>query len=503
MTINTALSNAYSGLAANARQAEVVSRNVANATVEGHAARKAEASTLQTGGLRIGQVQRMEDVFATAARRLADGTAARDGATARAMEALADLAAPGDSGRGLDQAVTQMLNGMRALADTPESVTFQAQVLGAAQSVARTLNTLSAGAQTLRLEADADIARQVETVNRALNKIEDLNRKIATAVATGRDATAMQDERARQIDLVNGIIPIRVSGGDDGRQALYTSGGGVLLDGAAPQLAFTPSGVIAASDTLGTGGLSDVALRGIDSAPTAPTNNRTLAGGSLEAAFRVRDEIAPGFSAQIDALAAELMTRLQAGGTFAPGEGALFVDGGPGGPLLDLGADPAQQVGLAGRIAVNPLADPAQGGELRRIRDGVNAATPGLPSDATQVRAMLDALTVRQLGPAPVSADSPFPTVTTLDPSGFDAANSFVGRVEAVISLRERAAASASTEAAFAVGAQTAMRDNELSAVAVDTDAELQDLLRIEKAYAANARVMQTADEMLNRILEI
>jgi len=37
----------------------------------------------------------------------------------------------------------------------------------------------------------------------------------------------------------------------------------------------------------------------------------------------------------------------------------------------------------------------------------------------------------------------------------------------------------------------------------VDQDAELQRLLVIEQAYAANARVIETADAMLRRLLEI
>ena len=37
----------------------------------------------------------------------------------------------------------------------------------------------------------------------------------------------------------------------------------------------------------------------------------------------------------------------------------------------------------------------------------------------------------------------------------------------------------------------------------VDTDREMQDLLQIEKAYAANAKVIQTVDEMLDLLLGI
>ena len=42
-----------------------------------------------------------------------------------------------------------------------------------------------------------------------------------------------------------------------------------------------------------------------------------------------------------------------------------------------------------------------------------------------------------------------------------------------------------------------------LAANGVDTDAELQRLLALEQAYAANARVIKAADSMLNTLLEI
>jgi flagellar hook-associated protein 1 FlgK len=37
----------------------------------------------------------------------------------------------------------------------------------------------------------------------------------------------------------------------------------------------------------------------------------------------------------------------------------------------------------------------------------------------------------------------------------------------------------------------------------VDTDVELQNLLRVEQAYAANAKVIQTISAMIQQIMEI
>ena len=58
----------------------------------------------------------------------------------------------------------------------------------------------------------------------------------------------------------------------------------------------------------------------------------------------------------------------------------------------------------------------------------------------------------------------------------------------------------AETEASFTSARYGALQDLELGA-GVDTDRELQDLLLIERAYAANAKVVQTVDDMMKILL--
>ena len=58
----------------------------------------------------------------------------------------------------------------------------------------------------------------------------------------------------------------------------------------------------------------------------------------------------------------------------------------------------------------------------------------------------------------------------------------------------------AETEASFTSARYGALQYLELGA-GVDTDRELQDLLLIERAYAANAKVVQTVDDMMKILL--
>ncbi|WP_217612369.1 hypothetical protein, partial [Deinococcus sp. GbtcB9] len=87
----------------------------------------------------------------------------------------------------------------------------------------------------------------------------------------------------------------------------------------------------------------------------------------LGARFTIRDQTAPELQSRLDALALDLVDRAADAAvdpTLPAGSAGLFTDDGD--PLR-----PAHPTGLAGRLVVNPLADPATGGALWRLRDGM------------------------------------------------------------------------------------------------------------------------------------
>ena len=47
------------------------------------------------------------------------------------------------------------------------------------------------------------------------------------------------------------------------------------------------------------------------------------------------------------------------------------------------------------------------------------------------------------------------------------------------------------------------LRDNEMTRIGVDTDAQMQSLILTEKIYAANAKVITSAQQMLDQLLRI
>jgi flagellar hook-associated protein 1 FlgK len=482
MSFASALHSAQSGLLATGRGTQLLSDNIANALTEGFARRSlvlaSEAVNGGGAGVRVAGVLRAADPAATAARRRGEGAEAEAGTLAEGRARLyAVHGRPGDPG-SLASLAGSFGTALLRLGASPDSAALQAALLGAAAGLAQGLAAASREVQQVRMDADRAIARDVAALNDRLAEIAALNGEIRARAGGGGDTAALEDRRQLAIDAVNRIVPVRIARRDGGAVALYTGGGAVLLDGQAGRLGFTPTPTITADMTLGSGALATVSLNG--RAVAFGAGGGPLDGGTLGAAFALRDDAGPAAQAGLDAIAADLLQRVEAVDTDAGGAG-LFTDGGA--PYAA-----ALETGLAGRIAVNAAVDPAQGGALWRLRDGLQAAAPGPAGDAALLAALADAwAAARPAAPGSGTAGS------------FGAE----GLMGAVAALAGEAAGAAETAAATAAGAAQGLREAELARTGVDTDAEMQRLLVLERAYAANARVIAAVDEMLGTLLEM
>lgn len=484
MSISQALSNAASGLGAASRQAGLASQNIANALTPGYARREislAERVVAGRGaGVRVAGVDRAAAPALARERRLADGVAARDETRLAAAEKIRALfGGPEDQG-SIFARLAAFDHALRDLANQPAGAAALEGAVARARHLATGINDAAHSLQALRQDADGAIAAEVERVNAALAGIVRLNGEIERAVVAGRDANAFMDERDRQLDLVNRALPSRALIRDNGRIDLMTLEGVALIAGEARQLSFTPTPVIAAGQTYAGGALSGLLVGGVDIAPGGGT--QAISAGALAGLFALRDEIAPEAAADLDAFAAELIGRFAAPGvdpTAPAGAAGLFTDAGAalGGPYAP---------GLAARLALNGAVDPRQGGEAFRLRDGVYAAGPGpVGSNAILVN-LLAAL------------DAPRPSALSGGAlaTAADAAAGLVAR-------RGARLAEMKAEAAGSGAYRDALREAELAETGVDADAELQQLLLIEQAYAANARVIEVAARLIDRLMEL
>lgn len=482
MSISSALNNALTGLSASSRMAEVVSSNLSNALTDGYGRRTVDLASVQVGnfggGVRVEGIYRQVDAGILADRRLADAALNGQQRGATALNRLEQTLGGPDDAAGLTARLAEFERALISASSDPASETRLASVVSRLGDVADTLRANTRSVQQLRQEADGAIARDIETLNNALLQVEALNADILRLNTTGNDPSALLDARQRVVDQIAGIVPVREVPRDNGTIGLMTTRGTTLLDGRAVQFGFERTPTIVADMTLASGALSGITLDGVPLDPASGVGR--LDGGSLGASFALRDVTLVQTQDGLDSIAADLIARFQDPAndpTLAVGDAGLLTD--QGNQL-----DPADVVGLAGRISVNNTIDPAQGGSLRLLRDGLNSAAPGPTGDAAQLNRWIAAL------------DAP-----RADLAGA-ASRSAAGRVADFTAQLGATRLEAEDKLGFTAARWDTLREAELNS-GVDTDIELQTLLQVEQAYAANAKVIETVEFMMRRLMEI
>ncbi|MEM0947040.1 MAG: flagellar hook-associated protein FlgK [Pseudomonadota bacterium] len=485
MSISGALSNALSGLSAASRATQVASDNVANVQTEGFGRREIQLSARglngSGAGVRVDGIRRDVDLGLLQDRRSADAALGYAGARSDALTRLSNLVGTPDDAGSVAGRLRAFEASLIEAGSRPDSEPRLSQVLASAQRLAGTLNQTSDAIQAERLAADASIGRQVESLNTGLQQVADLNAQINALSGQGRDVSALEDQKQATIDGIADIVPLRVLPRDGGRVALYTAGGTSLLENTPREIGFTPVNFITPDMTQASGALNGLTIGG---RPVAATGGLAgFGGGTLSAAFELRDITGPEAQARLDSFARDLLERFADPAldpTTLPIDPGLFTDAGTS-------FDPLHEVGLSGRLQINAIIDPAQGGELRRIRDGLGAAVPGDTGNATLIYGYLDALETRQSPPSTA--------ITQAERSSFSLAAD-------LSSLFGVDTSNAELDRGFAASRQSALVSLELER-GVDTDQELQQLLLIEQSYAANARVIQTIDGLIEELLRI
>jgi len=475
------MSAAISGLRAAARGTELVSSNIANALTPSYGRRGMELSALSygaTGGVRVDGISRHMNEGVVADRRIANASYQNTQTAVDFFRRLEDVTGIAGDPNGLNGRLAAFEQSLITAASRPDAIERLANTVDEARRLIDGIGSAAQEVQNMRTAADASIARDVTTLNTALEQIKQLNRQIPTSQARdGAISPALLDQRQAVLDTIGAIVPINVVPRDNGTIAIYSEGGAILFDINAAAVGFEKRNLVTAFQTMDAGTLSGLTLNGLDVRTSA------LGGGSLGAHFAVRDTYGVQAQSQLDALARDLVER------FA--DPAVDTTRGAGAPglITDAGAafDPANEVGLSMRLALNTAVDPAAGGAVWRLRDGLAATAPGPVGDATLLNDLRMALQTGR-----VAASGGFgPGAQT----AADMVSSFNGLLASTRTNAEQ-------DLSFSAARLTQLTELQMSD-GVDTDQELQNLLILERAYAANARIIKAADEMLETMIRL
>lgn len=483
MSITNALANALSGLNAVSRSASVVSSNVANAMTDGHSRREIELTSQTLGrtgaGVTVVGVNRITDPVVTGERRLADGDVTLGETRQQFFDRFAQEMGQANEESSITGHIVSFETSLIHAASMPNSEPRLVSVLNAAQTLTEKINDTADFLLGERMRADKEIGESVDLLQASLEKVVELNVAIQQRTTSGHETNSLLDQRAAIIDRISEIVPVKELRRPNNMVALISSGGAILVDSKAATLSFDSVPTISPDMTLENGALSGLMING---QPVSTNAERgPIAGGKLAGLFEVRDVSVTDAQTKLDAFARDLIERFETSDvdpSLSLGDAGLFTD-------LDTPLNVANELGLANRLSVNASVDPDNGGQIRRLRDGIGSAIPGEEGNATLLVSMKNAMHSSR-----VAASGGFSPSAR---SASEFSSDFYSLVETKVLSEE-------TNLSFLSARQESYRSLELEA-GVDTDAEMQKLLLIERSYAANAKVIETVDSLINQLI--
>lgn len=505
LNLDASLWIAGSGVANINTQLALVSHNVANAGTANYSVETATQQELTVDGSGMGVVTgpatRITDAALQADLLQQNATVAGLQTTQTALAAIDTVNGTPGQGNDLGSLLNNLQNQFSTLLNNPGSATQQAQVVATASTLAQGINTLSNTYTAQRQQAQDLIVSEVGQVNTTLGNIGSLSNQIMAAQAAGQSTADLQNQRDAQISSLSQLVNINVLSQPSGDVLITTTSGTELpIHGPANPLS-TGDVNIQPGDYYPGGGIPAITLDGADV-------TGSLQGGQLGANIALRDATLPSYQAQLDEFSETLAGRFAAQGL------SLFTDA--SGNVPTGGGTPAQAgyVGFSADIQVNPavLSNPAL------VRDGTTAI-PGGPTGPTAFTpnptdgpAGFTTLITRVLDNT-FGADvqpgvaQPSPNVTGLGPSGTLSApyvtpatlSSFA---TSLVAAEATDSANATTQLNTEQTVQTGLSTRLSSETGVNMDSEMTQMITLQNAYGANARVMSVVQSMFSQLLQ-
>jgi flagellar hook-associated protein 1 FlgK len=502
MSLNSALSIASGGLANINAQMALLSQNVANAATPGYATEVSSQQSLTSDGIglgvRAGQATLQIDHALQASVTQQNATVAGLQTTQTSLQAIDSVLGTPGSGSDIGSLLGNLKNSFTTLLTDPSSQTQQSAVVASAASLAQGINTLSATYSAQRQAAQNDLGSAVSTLNSTLSMIGQLSNQIIALKPTNQGTADLENQRNAAVQSLSGLLDVKAVEQSNGDLSLFTATGLTLPTRAGA----TPFSIPNASTPTGSyypnGGIPGITLNGADV-------TSQMASGQIGADIALRDTILPTDQSELDEFSQGLSSRFSAQGL------NLFTD--PAGNVPAGGGTPAQAgyVGFAGAIRVNPgiTSNPAL------VRDGTGAATAGTgftpnPLNGPAGFTALISNVVNFTFGTQASTGVAQPSLNTngLGASGnlaaaFNAAgDSLASFATSMVSSQAQQSATTTGNLSSEQALQTSLAARVTSVSGVNMDTELSQMLTLQNAYGANARVIAAVNSMFTQLLQ-
>ncbi|GIQ74167.1 flagellar hook-associated protein FlgK [Bradyrhizobium sp. RD5-C2] len=318
-SLDIARSIAFSGLSATQVQISVASANISNADTKGYTEKTANQSSSVTSGVGTGvTISGITSAVDKLLLKSLVGANSDLGAADTNNNYLTELqqlygstSSSGSSttGTSLANTIAAFESALSSLASTPSSASLQSNAVSALAAVTNQLQQTSSGIQKLRANADQDIASSVTDINADLQQISDLNKQIKQEAAAGQPTADLEDQRNSALQDVASQMNVSYFTTSSGDLQIYTGSGQALVDSTAHPLSYAAAPSVTASTTYtagsATSGFSGITVNGVDI-------TSQISSGKVSALITLRDQTLPAAQSQLDELAQQLASSVNA-----------------------------------------------------------------------------------------------------------------------------------------------------------------------------------------------
>ena len=457
MTSLTSLLNiANAGLQAQTAGLTATGQNVANASTPGYSRVTANLETTSVadgyaGSVQVTGITRTVDQFAFANLVSEQGKSGAAQARSSALTQTQTIVSP--TGTTLADDLNTFFTSTTTLQGSPSDSSARAGVLAAATQVAQDFSTTANALTSQRGSLLAQAQSGTTTLNTQLEEIAKLNGQISEAYGTGDEPTDLEDQRDTLVSSVSTAIGAQQIQGANGSITLLSSGTALV------------SGTSAATIGVTVDSAQNLKITATREGGTPLDITSNVTSGTLGGIREARDTDIPSAQSQLDSFANDFATSVNA--VQSAGYGLDGVTG------RNLFVQPTSVTGAAAAMAV----DPSVTGNPSAI--AASSTAGGVPGN-NDVAVQLSALATTKLA----GGATPTTTYANLAASVGSAKSS----ADAEVSLRTETVTQATTLNSSTSG--------------VNIDDEMTNLTAFQRAYEASSKVLQTADTLLEGLME-
>jgi flagellar hook-associated protein 1 FlgK len=429
---------------------DATSNNIANQNTPGYsrevavlneAAPTVEGNVTYGNGVVLQQIQSVRDQVLQI--QISDQNQQQSSAQAQynSLQQVQGVFSNPTAGIGAD--FTSFFNSINQLSTDPASLPDRQAVLTAAQNLTSDFNSTEQSLDTIQSGLNQTVAQNVTQINTLTQQIAQLNQQVGEMQKLGQDPGNLGDQETQLIQQLSQLTNVNQVQTENGL-TLTTGNGTPLVVGGQS---------FALQTTNGPNGMTDISFQGQDI-------TSSLQGGQLGGNLQVRDTVIPGLLSQIDNLASQFATSMNA----AQASG-YDLNGNAGQPFFT----DTSGAGAASNLKV-AITDPSLIAASSDGSQGSNGNLTNLLAVETQ----------------------------TL-PSGENPTDTYANLVSQTGNLTSQAQAEVTASTA-----SLNQLNDQLGAVSgVNLDEETTNLMNYQRAYEAAARVVTTVDELTQSVLDM